>query len=83
MENGIKFNRGIEVGELIARLQDLIDAKEDDVRFYLVPAEPRGGWQGPLPSSALFSVSASPAATLARRLARQEGVRSEKSSGER
>lgn len=60
---------------LVARLRRLIKEKEDDVRFYLVPAEPRGAWQGPLPGGALFNVSGTPAATLAQRLARQEGLR--------
>jgi hypothetical protein len=62
--------------KLVTQLRRLIDEKADDVRFYLVPAEARGAWQGPVPASALFSVSGAPAATLARRLARQEGLRS-------
>src|SRR5436853_64939 len=57
---------------LVARLRRLIDEKEDDVRFYLVPTEPRGGWHGPLPGSSAVAVSGAPAATLARRLARRE-----------
>jgi CRISPR-associated protein Cas2 len=63
--------------KLVARLRRLISEREDDVRLYLVPTEPRGAWRGPLPASALFSVSGAPAATLARRLARQQSLRSE------
>jgi CRISPR-associated protein Cas2 len=57
---------------LVAKLRRLIDEREDDVRFYLVPSEPRGAWHGPLPGSIAFAVSGAPAATLAERLARQQ-----------
>jgi CRISPR-associated endonuclease Cas2 len=57
-----------------ARLADqvrrLIDRSEDDVRFYLVPGKPRGAWQGPLPDAAV-TISGSPAAAFAERLARR------------
>ena len=68
--------------KLVTQLRRLIDEKADDVRFYLVPADPRGAWQGPVPGSALFSMSGAPAATLARRLARQEGLRSAEATEE-
>jgi CRISPR-associated protein Cas2 len=58
--------------KLVARLRRLIDEKEDDVRFYLVPTEPRGAWHGPLPGSIACAVSGAPAAALAERLARQQ-----------
>jgi CRISPR-associated protein Cas2 len=61
--------------KLAVRLRRLIDETADDVRFYLVPTEPRGAWQGPVPGSGLFSVSGTPAATLAQGLALQEGLR--------
>ena len=58
---------------LAARLRRLINEKEDDVRFYLVPAEPHGAWHGPLPASAALVLSGAPAALLAARLARGQG----------
>lgn len=58
-------------GRLSARLRRLIDESQDDVRFYLVPIEPRGAWHGPLPGSSAVAVSGAPAATLAERLAGQ------------
>jgi CRISPR-associated endonuclease Cas2 len=57
---------------LAARLRRLIDETQDDVRFYLVPADPNGTWHGPLPGSGVFTASGAPAATLARRLAQSE-----------
>ena len=57
--------------DLAARLGRLIDAAEDDVRFYLVPSEPRGAWHGPLLGGDAIEISGAPAADLARRLARQ------------
>lgn len=61
--------------QLVRRLRRLIDEKEDDVRFYLVPSEPRGAWHGPLPGDALFSVSGAPAARFAERLRAQRDER--------
>lgn len=61
-----------ERASLLGRLRRLIDEKEDDVRFYLVPVEPRGAWHGRPPGSVAFAVSGSPAATLSERLARQK-----------
>jgi CRISPR-associated protein Cas2 len=58
--------------KLVTRLRRLIDENEDDVRFHLVPTEPRGAWHGPLPGSIAFAVSGASAATLAERLARQQ-----------
>jgi CRISPR-associated endonuclease Cas2 len=55
--------------QLMARLRRLINEADDDVRFYLVPGESRGAWQGPRGEA--VAVSAAPAATLAERLAKQ------------
>jgi CRISPR-associated protein Cas2 len=73
-------DRGRE--RLVARLRRLIDEKADDVRFYLVPGEPRGAWHGPLPGSSLFAVSGAPAARLAERLSEQQWKGSGENSGE-
>jgi CRISPR-associated protein Cas2 len=62
-------DRGLE--QLAARLRRLISEKEDDVRFYLVPINPRGAWHGPQAGADALAVSGSPAAMLAERLARQ------------
>jgi CRISPR-associated protein Cas2 len=53
---------------LVARLRRLVH-EEDDVRFYLVPEEPRGAWRGPRGEA--VAVAGAPAAILAERLARQ------------
>lgn len=63
-----------ERSNLIAGLRGLIDEKQDDVRFYLVPSPPRGAWYGPLPGNSAVAVSGAPAATLAERLARRQAV---------
>lgn len=53
----------------------MLNEQEDDVRLYLVPASPRGDWHGPLPAGDAITVTGSPAANLAERLAgrRKEG----------
>ena len=53
---------------LVARLRQLIDPAEDDLRIYRVPDQPRGHWFGRLPGLDAVTVSGSPAATLAARL---------------
>jgi CRISPR-associated protein Cas2 len=63
--------RDLERARLVGRLRRLIDETEDDVRFYLVPAEPRGAWHGRPPGSIAFAAFGAPAATLCSRLARQ------------
>jgi len=54
---------------LASQLQRLIDKGVDDVRFYLVPDDPRGAWHGPLPFGRV--VCGAPAASLAERLSGQ------------
>lgn len=56
---------------LVERLRNLVNTKQDDVRFYLVPEPPRGAWRGPSCGGKFFTTSGAPSAALAERLARQ------------
>jgi hypothetical protein len=50
----------------------LINEKKDEVRFYLVPVEPRGSLARTATRKVAFSVSGAAAATPSERLARQK-----------
>ncbi|WP_315783305.1 MULTISPECIES: CRISPR-associated endonuclease Cas2 [unclassified Bradyrhizobium] len=54
--------------QLMARLRKLIDPAADDLRIYLIPDAPRGGWFGRLPQDDAAAVLGAAAANLAARL---------------
>jgi len=58
------------LARLVERLRQLIDPAEDDLRIYLIPESPRGGWFGGLPGEDTLTVSGSPAANLIAHLRR-------------